>query len=176
MKSIGLVGCGAIARFVLRAVDEGRLNVPVCGVTSRTESTARVFLATLKQPVPWLSLDDLIEGSDIVVEAAGSHVVPDLARRTFDRGKALIVISIGALLDHPEVMTLAREKGCGLILPSGAIAGLDAVKAACAGRVDYVRLTSRKPPRALEGAPFLIQNGISLDGLTNERQLFTGPA
>jgi aspartate dehydrogenase len=39
-----------------------------------------------------------------------------------------------------------------------------------------VRLTSRKSPRALEGAPFLAANGISLDGLTEERLLFSGPA
>jgi aspartate dehydrogenase len=118
----------------------------------------------------------LVERSDLVVEAAGGHVVEDLARRTFEQRKDLMVISIGALLEHPEVLTLARERRCRLILPSGAIAGLDAVKAACVGSIDYVRLTSRKPPRALEGAPFLQEHAISLDNLTEERRLFAGPA
>jgi aspartate dehydrogenase len=75
-----------------------------------------------------------------------------------------------------DLFDLARERHCRLLLPSGAIAGLDAVKGACSGRVDYVRLTSRKPPRALEGAPFLRENGISLAGLSEERLLFSGPA
>ncbi len=176
MKSIGIVGCGSIGRSVLQAADDGRLDVPIAGVSSRTESTAAAFLATLKRPPPLLSLDDLIERAGLIVEAAGGYVVPDLAQRAFERGKDLMVISIGAILDHPEIPALAREKHCRLILPSGAIAGLDAVKGACVGQVDYVRLTSRKPPRALAGAPFLTEQGISLDGLELGRQLFFGPA
>jgi aspartate dehydrogenase len=176
MKSIGIVGCGSIAKSILRAVDDGRLKVRVAGVFSRTEQTAREFLATMKEPPPFLSRADLIAASDIVIETAGGHVVDDLARETFAAGKDLMVISIGALLDHMDLFDLAREKGCRLILPSGAIAGLDAIKGACVGKVDFVRLTSRKPPRALQGAPFLVKNGISLDGLEEERLLFSGPA
>jgi aspartate dehydrogenase len=112
----------------------------------------------------------------LIVEAAGGHVVADLARRTFEAGKSLIVISVGALLDHAELFDLAREAECDLIVPSGAIAGLDGVKAACTGRVDFVRLTSRKPPRALMGAPFLIEHDVSLEGLSEARLLFKGSA
>jgi aspartate dehydrogenase len=176
MQSIGIVGCGAIAKSILRAVDDGRLKVPVAGVTSRTEATAREFLATLKTSVPYLSRDELIDRADLLIETAGQHVVPDLARDAFAAGKDLMVISIGALLDNMDLFDLAREKQCRLLLPSGAIAGLDAVKGACSGRVDYVKLTSRKPARALQGAPFLVKNGISLDNLEEERLLYSGPA
>jgi len=44
--SIGIVGCGAIGQAILREADAGKLNVPVSGVTSRTESTALEFRAT----------------------------------------------------------------------------------------------------------------------------------
>jgi len=176
MKSIGIVGCGAIGRSILRAVDEGRLEVPVAGVTSRTEATAREFLAMLRSPVPFLPRAELIASADLLIETAGGHVVADLARDAFAAGKDVMVISIGAILDHMELFDLAREKGCQLLLPSGAIAGLDAVKGACSGRVDFVRLTSRKPPRALQGAPFVVQNAISMTDLKEERLLFTGPA
>lgn len=100
----------------------------------------------------------------------------DLARQVFTARKDLVVISIGALLDHEELFDLARERGCRLLLPSGAIAGLDGIKAACVGQVDYVRLASRKPPEALQGAPFLSERGLSLDGLNEERLLFNGSA
>lgn len=176
MKSIGIVGCGAIGRAVLRAVDSGRLEVRVAGVSSRTKESALSFLLTLKNPPPFLERVELIERADIVIEAAGGQVVRALAEETFAAGKDLVVISVGALLDNMDLLDLARAKGCRLILPSGAIAGLDAVKGACVGQVDFVRLTSRKPPRALEGAPFLVNNGISLAGLTEERLLFSGPA
>src|SRR4051812_15141687 len=97
-KRIGIVGCGAIGRAILRAVDEGRLDVSVGGVTSRTETTAREFIATLKAPVPLRSRSEVIAASDLVIEAAGGHVVDALARETFAAGKDLMVISIGALL------------------------------------------------------------------------------
>lgn len=176
MKSIGVVGCGSLGQSILRAVDSGRLAVKVAGVSSRGEERARSFLATLSNPPPLLGLEDLVERSDLLVEAAGGHVVNDLAERAFGKGKDLMVISIGAILEHPELMDLARSSGCRLILPSGAIAGLDAVKGACAGQVDHVRLVSRKPPHALKGAPFLTEHGISLEGLDEERRLFSGPA
>jgi aspartate dehydrogenase len=177
MKSVGIVGLGAIGRAIVRAVEAGQLNVEVAGVTSRSAEKARAYLSTLASPPSYVDdLDELISRSDIIVEAAGPHSVASLAERTFAQGKDLVVISVGALLDRMDLFDLAREKGCRLIVPSGAIAGLDAVKAACIGQVDYVRLTSRKAPRALEGAPFLKENGISLDGLAEERLLFTGPA
>lgn len=176
MRSIGIVGCGAIGRAVLRAADDGRMPMPIAGVTSRTESTARAFLATLRHSPPLLTLEALVERADLLVETAGGHVVPPLARLAFAMGKALMVISVGALLEHPEVMEQARATGCSLLVPSGAIAGLDGIKAACQGRVDFVRMTSRKPPAAWEGAPYLAERGISLHALDGERELFHGTA
>ncbi len=174
--SIGIVGCGSIGREILRAADSGVLSSPVGGVTSRSSEPANEFLTSLAQPPPLLPLPDLIDSCDLIVEAAGGHVVPDLAKRTFEAGKDLVIISVGALLDHPDVIELARQSQCHLIVPSGAIAGLDGVKAACAGHVDHVRLVSRKPPQALRNAPLLIENRISLEGLTEPRLLFKGPA
>jgi len=159
VKSIGIVGCGAIGRALLHAADEGKLVAKVAGVASRTEETARRFIATLREPPPLLSRSELIARSDLVVEAAGGSAVVELARETFDAGKDLMAISAGALLDHPEIIERARESRCRLIVPSGAIAGLDGIKSACVGRVAYVRMTTRKPPAGLEGAPYLVERG-----------------
>ena len=175
-KSVGIVGCGAIGQSILRSADEGTLGVEIAGVTSRTEETAQNFLTTLRKPPPYLSLLDLIDNSDILVEAAGGGAVAELAGPTFDAGKDLMVISVGALLDHPEIMTRARETGCRLLIPSGAIAGLDGIKSACQGPMSHVRMTTRKPPRGLEGAPYLVERGISLVGLEEELEVFSGTA
>ncbi len=175
MKTIGIVGCGAIGKGLLKAIDSGAVSAQAC-VTSRTENSCREFLGVLSKTVPFLSLDDLIARSNIVVEAAGGAVVPDLARRVFDAGKDLMVISVGALLDHPEVIERARQTGCRLLLPSGAIAGLDGIKSACAGEVAHVTITTRKPPHGLEGAPYLVNNDISLEGLTEPTEIFSGTA
>ena len=176
LKSIGIVGCGAIGQALLKAADEGKLAVSVAGVTSRTEKSAREFLSTLRNPLPYLGRAQLIARSDLVIEAAGGAVVPSLAEQVFAAGKDLMVISVGALLDHPEIIVKARERGCRLFVPSGAIAGLDGVKSACAGQVSHVTITTRKPPQGLEGAPYLAERKISLVGLTEEREVFSGTA
>ena len=175
-RSIGIVGCGAIGRALLREADAGGLGIPVAGVTSRTERSARKFLDTLNNPPDYLEWSELIAGSDLLVETAGGHVVPQLAKDSFAAGKDLMVISIGVLLDHPEIIEQAKGSGCRLIAPSGAIAGLDGIKSACAGRVDKLEMVSSKPPTALEGAPYLAEKGISLAGLDQETEIFSGSA
>ena len=176
VQSIGIVGCGAIGQSLMRASDTGQLDVPVAGVTSRDEDRALEFLDSLDKPPPYLSRQALIAKSDLLVETAGGHVVPELAKETFAAGKDLMVISIGALLEHPEIIEEARNTGCRILAPSGAIAGLDGIKSACAGRVDQVTMISRKPPIGLAGAPYLIENEISLEGLVGETEVFSGSA
>jgi aspartate dehydrogenase len=176
MKSIGIVGCGAIGRALLKAHGAGTLGVDVTGVTSRTEKAARDFLSTLGKPVLYLDRASLVDRSDLVVEAAGQGVVAELAREVFAAGKDFMVISVGALLDHPEVIERARQAGRMLFVPSGAIAGLDGIKGACVGKVEHVTITTRKPPAGLDGAPYLVERGISLEGLAEEREVFSGTA
>ena len=176
LKSIGIVGCGAIGKALINAVAAGKLAVRIAGITSRTEKSAREFLSTCKTPPPYLTLDDLIDASDLIVEAAGGTVVPGLAKKVFAAGKDLMVISVGALLDHPDIIEASRKTGCRLYLPSGAIAGLDGIKSACVGHIAHVTHTTRKPPEGLEGAPFLVERGISLAGLQEEKEVFSGSA
>jgi aspartate dehydrogenase len=176
VKTIGIVGCGAIGRALVAAVESGKLPVRIAGITSRTQKTAMDFLATFKIPPPYLSLRELIAASDLIIEVAGGSVVPGLAKNVFAAGKDLMVISVGALLDHPDVIENSRRSGCRLYLPSGAIAGLDGIKSACIGEMTHVTMTTRKPPSGLEGAPHLVQNRISLAGLTEEKEVFSGTA
>jgi aspartate dehydrogenase len=175
-RLIGIVGCGTIGRALVSAVHNGKLSVHIAGVSSRTESSAREFLSSFKNPPSYLPLEKLIAASDLIIEAAGGVVVPGLAREVFAAGKDLMVISAGALLDHPEIIEQSRQTGCRLYAPSGAIAGLDGIKSACVGQITHVTMTTRKPPDGLEGAPYLVQNGISLAGLNQEKEIFSGSA
>ena len=165
MKIIGIVGCGAIGRALLVAAESGKLPVRIAGITSRNENSATDFLARFENPPPYLSLAELIAASDLIIEAAGGAVVAALAKDVFAAGKDLMVISVGALLEHPEIIEASRRSGCRLYLPSGAITGLDGIKSACVGQITHLTMTTRKPPDGLEGAPYIIQNRISLAGL-----------
>jgi aspartate dehydrogenase len=174
--AVGIVGCGAIGRAILKAGETGQLGVSVAGVTSRTRSSAREFLDTLDAAPPYLELEELTERSSLLIETAGGHVVPRLAEAAFSAGKDLMVISIGSLLQYPEVIEQARVQGCRLYAPSGAIAGLDGIKSACQGQVERVEMVSRKPIAALDGAPYLVENEIPLDGLDEGQEVFFGSA
>lgn len=173
---IGIVGLGAIGRAICRAVEGGRLQVEIAAVSSRDRRKAEAFLSSLRNPPPWTPFAELIARSDLVVEAAGGPVVPSLAGAVFDAGKDLLVISAGALLDRGDLLERARREGRRVYVPTGALAGLDGVRSAMAGRVDRVVMTTRKPPRGLAGAPYLAENGISVEGLREPKVVFEGRA
>ncbi len=173
---IGIVGCGAIGKAILKAADNGLINVDVAGVSTRTEAPAREFLGSLQHTWPLMGQRELIDAADLIIEAAGGHAVPSIAAATFDARKDLMLISIGALVAHPEIMARARETGCRLIMPSGAIIGLDGIKSASVGQIDHVTMVSRKSPAALDGAPHVVNNNIDLWSLTQETEIFSGSA
>ena len=176
MTTIGIVGCGAIGQALLKASEAGTLTLPITGITSRTEGSARAFLTTLNNPPEYCSQTELIAKSDLIVEAAGGAVIPELACEIFQSGKDLMAISIGALVEHPEILDLAKQRCCKIYAPSGAIAGLDGIKSASAGKIDSVIMTTRKPLEALEGSPYLMDKGISVLGFTEEQEIFSGSA
>ncbi len=84
--------------------------------------------------------------------------------------------SAGALLPRPDLIELAKARGGQIIVPTGALLGLDAVTAAAEGRIHSVRMVTRKPPAGLAGAPYLEANGISVEGLNAPKRVFSGTA
>lgn len=75
-----------------------------------------------------------------------------------EAGKRVMVLSAGALLPRPDLIELAKARRGQIIVPSGALLGLDEVTAAAEGRIHSVRLITRKPARSLGGAPYLVAN------------------
>ena len=173
MTTIGIVGCGAVGQALLKASESGALTLPIAGITSRTEKTARAFLSTLNSPPEYCSREALIAKSDLMVEAAGGAVVPDLAKATFEAGKDLMALSGGALLERDDLFDMAERNGAKVYVPSGAIAGLDGVASACAGEIDSITMITRKPPGGLKGAPGV--EGMDLDAVTEPTVVYEGP-
>jgi len=87
-----------------------------------------------------------------------------------------MVLSCGALLPRPELLELAKAKGGRIVVPTGGLLGLDAVAAAAEGTINSVKMTTRKPPNGLAGAPHLVKNGISVEGLNEPKLVFSGTA
>ena len=87
-----------------------------------------------------------------------------------------LLISVGALIERPELSDLAAAYNGRIIVPTGALIGLDAVQAAALGTIFSVRMITRKPPKGLEGAPYLVEHGINIEGLTAPLKVYEGPA
>jgi aspartate dehydrogenase len=174
--NVGVVGLGVIGKAVCRAVDEGIPGLKLAGATARDRERGERFLAALTSPVPFLSLDDLVRASDLVVEASTQAHLEEIAPRALGAGKDLVVLSCGGLLGRQDWVALAEARGCRILVPSGAIAGLDGVKGARVGAITSVTMETRKPPQGLAGAPWIVQQKIDLAAITKETLIFEGPA
>jgi aspartate dehydrogenase len=80
------------------------------------------------------------------------------------------------LLDNFDLVDLARRHGGRILVPTGALLGLDAVQAAAVGNIDRVHMITRKPPNGLDGAPYLIEHNIAVAGLAEPKRVFIGTA
>jgi aspartate dehydrogenase len=174
---VGIVGCGAIGSAIARAVDAAQVpGAALAAVCDSQPERATALAESLASHPAACDLAGLIEACDIVVEAASAAALPEIARPALEAGRTVLAMSVGALLGSPDLMALARERGARLLAPSGAIAGLDAVKAAAAAGVESVTLTTRKPPAGLAGAPYLVAHGVDLSKIAEATTVFEGPA
>jgi aspartate dehydrogenase len=173
---VGVVGLGVIGRHVCRALDAGVTGVVLACATTRRRDAGGAFLGTLKSPVPFYTLDDLIGASDLVVEASTQAHLAEIAPKALGAGRDLVVLSCGGLLGRDDWVALAERHGARILVPSGAIAGLDGVKGGAIGAVTSVTMETRKPPQGLAGAPWIVQQKIDLDAIREETLIFEGPA
>ena len=175
-RTIAIAGLGAIGRAVARKLDEGIPGMRLTAVAVRDEAKAHAFLASLSQPVPIVPLHELAEHADIVIECAPAPLLVQIATPVLSAGKKLVVLSVGALLAEPELEAIARVHGGQILVPTGALIGLDAVSAAAEGTVHSARMVTRKPVAGLVGAPFLREHNIDIAGIEAPLKLFSGTA
>jgi aspartate dehydrogenase len=173
---VGVVGLGAIGRPVCRALDAGLPGLVLAGALAREREQAEAFLATLKSRPPLLDLDALVAASDLVVEASTQAHLVEIAPKALGAGRDLVVLSCGGLLGRADWVALAESTGARILVPSGAIAGLDGVKGAAVGPITSVTMETRKSPKGLAGAPWITQQRIDLDAIHEETLIFEGPA
>lgn len=173
---IGIGSLGTVGYSVARRLDQGIRGMRLAAVSARDLDRARKRTSGFSQPVEVLPLEQLAECCDVVVECAPAAVFARLAEPSVRAGRVLIPISVGALLENWYLVNLAEASGARIIVPSGALLGLDAVRAAGEGRIESVRMVTRKPPAALAGAPYLQIHGIDVSKLKAPLKVFAGSA
>lgn len=169
MLKVGIVGMGVIGHRIAEALARGIPGTALVGVHVRRPESAAGY--------PVVSLDELIERSDLIVEAATQAALREFGPAVLSGGRHLMVLSVGALVGVLDGWAaLAEKHGARILVPSGAIAGLDGVKGAREGTITAVTMETRKPPPGLAGAPYIEEHRIDLDAITKETLIFEGPA
>jgi aspartate dehydrogenase len=176
MQRVAIAGFGAIGKPVAAALDRGMPGLELAAVSARDSARAEQAMAGFAHPVPVLPLADLAAAADIVVECAPAAHLREIAEPALAKGRTLVVLSCGALLDNFDLVELACRHGGRILVPTGALLGLDAVQAAAEGDISRVHMITRKPPEGLDGAPYLVERGICVLGIAAAQRVFTGNA
>ena len=173
--TVAVGGLGAIGLALARALDRGIDGLRLVAVSARDRDRARANLAGFTSLPELVDLPALAT-ADIVVEAAPAAVFEQIAGPAIAAGRIFVPSSVGALLPRMHLVEQAKASGARIIVPTGALLGLDAVRACAEGDVASVTIETRKPPGGLVGAPYLERHGIDVLAVREPRCIFEGNA
>ena len=173
---VAIAGLGPIGRKVAEALDRGIDGLVLAAVSAQHPEKHRNWLGSLKAQPAVLPIEKLSDVADIVIECAPAQLVRSIVAPFVTNGKTAIVLSVGALLENEDLIELAKQHGGQIMVPTGALIGLDAVTAAAAGEIHSVRMVTRKPVQGLAGAPYLVENNIDIEQITEPLKIFDGTA
>jgi len=180
MLKIGILGVGAIGRTIATALDQKsgqkQIDAELVALSDQDRAGAEALSSELSSHPAVLSIEEMIERSELAVEAAGQAALPEFVPQALARGRDMLIMSVGGLLGREEWFHQAEKKGCRIYVPSGAIAGLDGIKSASVGRIESAELTSRKPIAALKGSKYVVDRGLQLDSFKEDTVIFEGSA
>ena len=172
---VGIAGLGTIGCSLARALLAGHVpGLKLEAVSVRDTATVSDRLDGAQ--IDAVSFAKLAERCDVVVESLPRFLFRDVAEPAIACGRVFMPLSVGALLEEPDLIDAAAASGARIVVPTGALLGLDAVRAAAESSISSVTMVTRKPPQGLRGAPYLIEHEISLDGLVEPLRVFAGSA
>ncbi len=174
---VAIGGFGAIGKFVAKALDDGIEGLELSAISANNIARAEDYLTQhFSRSYPVLALEELADNADVVVECCPARLLPIVAEPVLRQGKTVVVISAGALLAHPELETLALANGGRILVPSGALLGLDAVQSVSQGKIHEINMITQKPPIGLDGAPALVEQGFVPNAVKVPTKVFDGTA
>jgi aspartate dehydrogenase len=174
---VGIIGCGNIGSELAYALDAQQVkNATLIAVFDIASGRAQSLSAKLHgAPRACSNFEEFISQKyDIVVEAASQEAARKFAKSVLDAGCKLVIMSAGALADKGLLASL-QTSGGKIYVPTGAIAGIDAIRSV-KHLLDSVTLTTTKSPTALAGAPFFESSNILLKEVKEKTMIYEGPA
>jgi aspartate dehydrogenase len=179
LLKIGIVGCGAIGSSLAKTILSDFADQTVLiGLYDIDTQKAYALASKLNNPkLAVLNLDNLLNKAGLVIEATKPDAVWGIAKKALSCGADIMIMSVGGLLEkYAELELLAREKEKKVYIPSGAICGIDGLRAARNCKINKVTLITRKPARAFLGVPYVLKRKINLEKITEDTVVFEGSA
>ncbi len=183
--NVCIVGCGAIGSKLAIAIDSGKVRgATLLALVDIVRDSAHKLKLRLRNDVSvFTNLSELtsspeFKNVDLFIEAASQTAAKSLSKTIVESRKDLLLMSVGALADEAllsHLLNAAITHGTHIYVPSGAIAGIDAIKSVKA-TLESVKLTTTKNPRALAGAPFFNTSDIGLDSIKEKKLVYEGTA
>jgi aspartate dehydrogenase len=185
-KKISIIGCGAIGSELAQHVDSNMTkNVTLLSLLDIQSENAQTLKSKLSNSSPLIfnNFADFVksesfEDIELVVEAASQNAVTSYLNQLILFKKDVLVMSVGAFANSnffSEVVKNVENNDINIYVPSGAIAGIDALKSV-KNSISYVTLTTTKNPNSLKDSPFFKQNNLTVDSIKKRTLIFEGSA
>ncbi len=174
---LGILGCGAIGSGIAKStLTDLKQSYRLTGLLDKDPQKALdLQKAVHSRNLVKKDIHALVRSCDLMVEAVDSPWTKSLIRTALEAKKTVLAMSVGKLLHARELFTLAQRQGVSILIPSGAIAGIDAIKSASLTRLSKILLTTRKPLKGLQNTPYLKHKGVKLSAIRKETVVFEGP-
>ncbi len=177
---MGIVGCGAIGSSLAKAIAKdfsGQVDLVALYDVDILKAKRLSRMIYKNKDLAVNNLEQLINRAKLVIESAAAASSWGIAKNALVRGRDVMIMSIGGIVSHfDKLRDLAKSKNCKVYIPSGAISGIDALKAAKLGRIKKVILTTRKNPISFKGVKYIEKKRINLGKIRKDKVLFSGMA
>lgn len=174
LKKIGILGVGAIGSEVAFFIDKKLSDkFKLESVCEMDKQKADKVLRKLKNKPKLVSLEKLISGCDIIVEASSIDTANTLLSKAKKTNKKIIVLSVGVFIKYKKLLNKDYLTSS-VYIPSGAISGVDGIGALSLGKIRSLKLITSKPPASLKNVAYLKNNNIDVEKIKKERIVFQG--
>ena len=184
MKKVAVIGYGSIGREIIASAK--RQEIPNAKIIAVFDKQSQVVNSVDNENGDVQLFSDFDEfynsetysSLDIIIECASKDAVREFGKKIIESKKDLIVLSVGAFSDKEylaELQNLSSSNSTRILIPTGAIAGLDSIRSV-RKYLNSVTITTTKHPKSLAGAPFFESSRIRLDDINSETVLFEGNA
>ena len=166
IEKVGIAGAGSLGGIVANALKNGLDGYMLHAISDHAPKT--------DFGVPNVDFQTLAKECDVIVECLPAAAVPDLVKAVLDEGKTLIMITAAALVLFPEIQKMASEGKGKILVPSGALSGLDAVTGLATQTITDAKIISTKPPAGFKNNAYLSEKKINIDDIKTPTMIFSG--